>query len=227
MFPIPRIGDLLDQLGKATIFSKIDLRSGYHHIRIRPGDEWKTAFKTNEGLFEWMVMPFGLSNAPSTFMRLMNQVLDPFLNKFLVVYFDDILIYSDGKDEHMLHLRKLFQVLTETELYINQKKCVFLKEKISFLGFIIKEEKISMEPKKTEAIRTWPIPTSIKEIQAFLGLASFYRKFIKNFSSIIVPLTKCLKKGNFKWIIQQQESFDNIKKKLRAYITTSRLHFTF
>ncbi|KAL0546790.1 hypothetical protein IC582_016703 [Cucumis melo] len=203
-FPIPRIGDLLDQLGKATVFSKIDLRIGYHQIRIRPGDEWKTAFNTNEELFKWLVMPFGLSNAPSTFMRLMNQVLYPFLNQFIVVYFDDILVYSSSREDHLQHLRKLFQVLTEIELYINPKKCTFLTKEIVFLGFLIKEGKIGIEPKKVEAIQSWPVPTFIKEVQGFLGLASFYKRFIRNFSSIVAPLTNCLKKGNFKWEHMQQ-----------------------
>ncbi|TYK16315.1 DNA/RNA polymerases superfamily protein [Cucumis melo var. makuwa] len=203
-FPIPRIGDLLDQLGKATVFSKIDLRIGYHQIRIRPGDEWKTAFNTNEELFKWLVMPFGLSNAPSTFMRLMNQVLYPFLNQFIVVYFDDILVCSSSREDHLQHLRKLFQVLTEIELYINPKKYTFLTKEIVFLGFLIKEGKIGIEPKKVEAIQSWPVPTFIKEVQGFLGLASFYKRFIRNFSSIVAPLTNYLKKGNFKWEHMQQ-----------------------
>lgn len=133
-----------------------------------------------------------------------------------MVYFDDILLYNNSTEDHIQHLRKLFQVLAETELYINPKKRTFLTKEIVFLGFVIKEGKVGMEPKKTEAIKSWPIPTSIKEVQAFLGLASFYRRFIRNFSSIVAPLTDCLKKGNYKWNEEQQQSFEEIKRRLTS-----------
>ena len=135
----------------------------------------ETAFKTKEGLFEWLVMPFGLSNAPSTFMHLMNQVLRPFLSHFVVVYFDDILIYSKDDDEHFDHIRKLLEVPRENELYVNLKKCVFLQTQLLFLGFAITCDGIRVDDSKVEAIREWPTPKTISEVRSFHGLATFYR----------------------------------------------------
>uniref|UniRef100_A0A2N9GB76 RNA-directed DNA polymerase n=1 Tax=Fagus sylvatica TaxID=28930 RepID=A0A2N9GB76_FAGSY len=213
-FPIPRLDDMLDMMAGATIFSKIDLKSGYHQIRIRPGDEWKTAFKTKDGLYEWLVMPFGLSNAPSTFMRVMTQVLRPFMGKFVVVYFDDILIYSKSKDQHLTHLEQVCTALRKESLYANLKKCSFFTDKVIFLGFVVSSEGVSADPQKIKAIVDWPEPKNIHEVRSFHGLATFYRRFIRGFSTIITPITDCMKQGEFKWSKAATRAFEEVKRKM-------------
>lgn len=211
-FPIPRLDDMLDMMAGAIYFTKIDLRSGYHQIRMRPGDEWKTAFKTKDGLYEWLVMPFGLTNAPSTFMRVMTQVLRPYMGKFLVVYFDDILIYSKNRTDHLSHIRIVFSALKQEKLHVNLKKCSFLSAQVVFLGFIVSYEGIAADPEKVRAIREWPEPTNIHEVRSFHGLATFYRRFIRGFSTIMAPITNCMRKGEFTWNKSASKAFEDIKR---------------
>jgi hypothetical protein len=213
--PIPRLDDMLDELSGATVFSKVDLRSGYHQIRMKLGDEWKTAFKTKFGLYEWLVMPFGLTNAPSTFMRLMNEVLRAFIGKFVVVYFDDILIYSKTMDEHLDHLRAVFNALRDARLFGNLEKCTFCTDRVSFLGYVVTPQGIEVDQAKVEAIQGWPVPKTITQVRSFLGLAGFYRRFVKDFSTIAAPLNELTKKGvPFSWDNKQENAFIMLKDKL-------------
>lgn len=213
--PIPRLDDMLDELHGATIFSKIDLKSGYHQVRMKEGDEWKTAFKTKRGLYEWLVMPFGLTNAPSTFMRLMNHVLRAYICKFVVVYFDDILIYSTCFADHLGHLEQVLETLREEGLYANLKKCTFCTDQLVFLGFVVSSQGLKVDNEKIKAIQEWPTPTTINNVRSFHGLASFYRRFVKDFSTIAAPLTSVIKKNSaFSWGEAQEEAFRKLKDSL-------------
>ncbi|CAL9238576.1 unnamed protein product [Arabidopsis halleri] len=213
--PIPRLDVMLDELHGSSIFSKIDLKSRYHQIRMKEGDEWKTAFKTKHGLYEWLVMPFGLTNAPSTFMRLMNHVLRALIGIFVVVYFDDILVYSKSLSEHIEHLDSVLNVLRKEELYANLKKCTFCTDNLVFLGFVVSANGVKVDEEKVKAIKDWPSPKTVGEVRSFHGLAGFYRRFVKDFSIIAAPLTEVIKKDvGFKWEQPQEEAFQSLKEKL-------------
>ena len=213
--PIPRLDDMLDELSGSTMFSKVDLRSGYHQIRMQLGDEWKTAFKTKFGLYEWLVMPFGLTNAPSTFMRLMNEVLRAFIGRFVVVYFDDILIYSKSLEDHLDHLRAVFNALRAARLFGNLEKCTFCTDRVAFLGYVVTAQGIEVDPAKIEAIASWPQPKTVTQVRSFLGLAGFYRRFVKDFGSIAAPLNELTKKDvPFVWSDAQHDAFMLLKDRL-------------
>ncbi|WVZ71195.1 hypothetical protein U9M48_019810 [Paspalum notatum var. saurae] len=207
--------DMLDELSGSVMFTKIDLHSDYHQIRMKLDDEWKTAFKTKFGLYEWLVMPFELTNAPSTFMRLMNEVLRSFIGKFVVVYFNDILIYSKSFDEHLDHLRAVFVALRDARLFGNLEKCTFCTDRVGFFGYIVTPQGIEVDETKIDAIWSWPTPTTITQVRSFFGLAGFYRRFVKDFSTIAAPLNELTKKGvTFHWGTTQEKAFNTLKDKL-------------
>ena len=188
-YPSPRVDELFDQLHGASYFMKIDLRSGYHQVRLRLADIPKTAFRTRFGHFEFLVMPFGLTYAPSTFMTLMDSVLRPYLGKFVIVFLDDILIYSASKEDNFKHLSQVFDLLRSHKLYGKQSKCEFLKTKIHYLGgHVISAQGVKMDMTKVNAIMHWPRPNNLEELQIFLDLADFYRKYVRNYPKIAVPM---------------------------------------
>jgi hypothetical protein len=215
-YPIPRIDELLDRLHGAKYFTKLDLRSGYHQVRVAPADVEKTAFNTRYGQFEFLVLPFGLTGAPSTFMHLMNQVLNPFIDKFVVVYLDDILIYSQDLEQHKQHVRAVLEQLRKHKLYAKESKCELFKREVTFLGFIVGAEGLKVDPAKVKAVLDWPVPTSVTEVRSFLGFVGFYRKFIRSHSAVVAPMsdltkTKDESKAIFVWTSEAQQSFDAMK----------------
>ncbi|GJT26250.1 putative nucleotidyltransferase, ribonuclease H [Tanacetum coccineum] len=214
-YPLPRIDDLFDQLQGSSVYSKIDLRSGYHQLRVREEDIPKTAFRTRYGHYEFQVMPFGRTNAPAVFMDLMNRVCKPYLDKFVIVFIDDILIYSKNKKEHEEHLKIILELLKREELYAKFSKCEFWIPRVQFLGHVIDSEGIHVDPAKIESIKDWTSPKSPTEIRQFLGLAGYYRRFIEGFSKIAKPMTKLTqKKIKFEWGDKQEAAFQLLKQKL-------------
>ncbi|KAJ9546624.1 hypothetical protein OSB04_019167 [Centaurea solstitialis] len=214
-YPLPRIDDLFDQLQGEAWFSKIDLRSGYHQLKVKEADVSKTAFRTWYGNFEFLVMPFGLTNAPAAFMDLMNRVCRPMLDKSVIVFIDDILIYSKTKEEHVTHLREVLEVLRREGLYAKFSKCAFWLQEVQFLGHIVNREGIKVDPSKIEAVMSWEVPKTLSEIRSFLGLAGYYRRFIEGFSRIAVPLMRLTKKSEpYVWGVEQEEAFETLKRKL-------------
>ncbi|GKD08679.1 putative reverse transcriptase domain-containing protein [Tanacetum coccineum] len=214
-YPLPRIDDLFDQLQGSNIYSKIDLKSGYHQLRVREQDVPRMAFRTRYGHYEFQVMPFGLTNAPAVFMDLMNRVCKPYLDKFVIVFIDDILIYLKDKKEHEEHLKEILELLKKEKLYAKFSKCEFWIPKVQFFGHVIDSRGIYVDPTKIESIKDWASPKTPTEIRQFLGLPSYYRRFIEGFSKIAKSMTKLTQKGvKFDWGEKEENAFQLIKQKL-------------
>jgi hypothetical protein len=216
-YPLPQIEDLFDQMKGESVFSKIDLRLGYHQLKIWKSDIWKTAFRTRYGLYEYTVMSFGLTNALAYFMYLMNKVFMEYFDKFDVVFIDDILIFSKTEEKHEKHLRLVLEKLRSNQLYAKFSKCEFWLTKFAFFGHVISAGGLSVDPSKVKDVLNWMPPMTASEIQSFLGLAGYYHWFIKDFSKIPKPMTKLLEKNKaFEWTTECQASFEEVRKRLTS-----------
>ena len=216
-YPLPRIDDLFDQLQGSSVYSKIDLRSGYHQLALKEKDIPKTAFRTRYGHYEFLVMPFGLTNAPAVFMDLTNRVCKEYLDQFVIVFIDDILIYSKSEEEHREHLKLILELLKKEQLYAKFSKCEFWLKSVQFLGHVVSSQGIHVDPAKITAIQNWEVPKTATQVRQFLGLAGYYRKFIENFSILAKPLTTLTHKDKkFVWSDEQESSFQALKQKLTS-----------
>jgi hypothetical protein len=214
-YPLPRIDDLLDQLRGATVFSQFDLRTGYHQMGVEESSIPLTAFRTRYGLYEFPVMPFGLTNAPAFFMDLMNRLFAPYLDQFVIIFIDDILVYSKTEAEHVEHLGKVLEVLRAQKLYAKYSKCKFWESAVHFLGHVVSADGIAVDPEKVRAVKEWQRPKDITQIRSFLGLAGYYRRFIKNFSILASPMTRLTKKDvPFVWTDECEYAFETLKERL-------------
>jgi len=211
-YPLPRVDDLLDQLQGSRVFSSLDLTSGYHQIRISPEDVPKTAFSTPFGHYEFKVLSFGLTNAPATFQAVMNDIFRPYIGKFVLVYLDDILVFSKSPEEHVQHLQLVLQRLRDHDLYAKSAKCSFNQPELEFLGHVVGSDGIKVDPKKTAVVRDWAVPQNISELRSFLGLTNYFRRFVQGYANLVGSLTNLLRKDvPFVWSADCQAAFDGVK----------------
>ena len=212
-YPLPKVDELMDRLHGACYFSKLDLASGYHQIRVKEADVHKTAFVTRYGSYEYTVMPFGLCDAPATFQRIMNDLLRNGLDKFVLVFLDDILIYSRTKEDHLQHIKAVLDKLRSEKFFGRLAKCDFFRTEVEYLGFDVGKDGLKPSLSKVKAIINWPTPKTVTNVRSFWGLCSFYRKFIRWFSEIAAPLTNLTKKNKpWFWGDQEENAFNGLKK---------------
>jgi hypothetical protein len=223
---MPLIEEILDELHGSKFFSRLDFKVGFHQVRMSAEDEFKIAFKTHHGHYQFKVMPFGLYNAPATFQCIMNSVLAPFLRKFVIVFMDYILVYSSSLEAHVEHLRAVLSVLRDHQFYVKLSKCAFAQSELEYLGHIISAEGVATDPMKTKAMLDWPVPSNVTELRGVLGLCGYYRKFVRYYGLLSRPLTNLLKKKQFSWSEEAQLTFDKLKSAMASTLVLALADFS-